>query len=89
LILRRIVRGLVHWHRLGTAIPDAGVVCDVMRWQIPPAFEPDFSWHTIAPDFVAYAYNHINDKDAHSFWLIRFSKHIVFTGHVSNRSGEA
>lgn len=89
LILRRIVRGLVHEHGLGTAIPDARVVCDVMRWIIPPTFEGDFTWRTIAPEFIAYAYNGINDKYAHSFWLIRFSKHILFFGSVSHETGEA
>ena len=42
LILRRIVRGLVHYHSLGTAIADDRVICDVMRFQIPDAFKHEF-----------------------------------------------
>ncbi|MGE0347873.1 hypothetical protein [Hydrogenophaga sp.] len=80
LILRRIVRGLSHEHRLGTAIPDSAVVSGVMRWIVPPAFEPSFSWHTIAPDFISYAYARVDES--HTFWLLRFSRHITFFASI-------
>lgn len=87
LILRRIFRGLSHEHGLGTAIPDSLVVCGVMRWLVPPSFEPEFTWHTVAPDFIAYGYARIDP--AHTFWLLRFSKHILFFGSVERVTGEA
>lgn len=89
LILRRIVRGLAHKHGIGTSIPDAQVTCDVMRWLVPPAFEDEITWHTIAPGFITYGYKRFNDQDAHSFWLIRFSKHVLFFGRVGSQSGNA
>lgn len=89
LILRRIIRGLVHEHKLGTAISDDRVVCRVMRWLVPPAFEAEFTWHVIAEDFVRYAYSRPDEESMHSFWQVQFSKHIVFSGFVANENGEA
>lgn len=83
LILRRIVRGLCHYHELGSAISDIRVFCDVMRFKVPEAFQPEFRWHEIAPDFCRYGYAIIRDDTLHSFWLLQFSKHIEFFGTIS------
>lgn len=82
LILRRIVRGLCHEHQLATFVQDDEVLCDVMRWQVPPAFEEALTWYTIGADFFRYAYAAVNEESIHSFWLLHFSKHIVFFGVV-------
>jgi hypothetical protein len=82
LILRRIVRGLCHFHELGTAIADDRVRCDVMRFIVPEEFRSQFTWQEIAPDFCRYAYAIVDDSDLDSFWLIRFSNHIEFVGIV-------
>ena len=89
LILRRIVRGLIHKHRLGTAIADERVSCKVMRWMVPPAFESEFTWYVIADDFVRYAYARSDEESIHSFWLVRFSSHIAFFGFVATENSEA
>ena len=83
LILRRIVRGLAHYHELGTAIADSRVTCGTMLWEVPPAFEKDFTWHKIDTDFIAYAYAKLDEPELHSFWLLRFSRHILFFGYVT------
>lgn len=88
LILRRIVRGLAHAHGLGTSIPDTRVKCDVMRWLVPPTFENEMAWHTIAPAFIEYGYKTVNDQEIHSFWLIRFSKQLLFFGRVGSEVGD-
>lgn len=82
LVLRRIVRGLCHHHGLGSAIADARVACDVMLWKIPDQFQSEITWHDVGPDFFRYGFSLINDNQLHSFWLIRFSKHIEFFGIV-------
>jgi|SRR5450830_127357 len=84
LILRRIVRGLIDEHKLGTSISDERVYCDVMNWQIPPAFEADFYWHIISDGFFQYAYSIPGDASMHSFWLLHFSKNLLFFGAVEN-----
>lgn len=83
LILRRIIRGLCHYHKIGTAIADDRVFCHIMQFQIPESFKFDFCWHEISPGFCCYAYAIINDNNLHSFWLIRFSQHIEFFATIS------
>lgn len=83
LILRRIVRGLCHQHRCGSAIADVRVLCNVMQYTVPEAFQREFTWHEIAPDFCRYGYAVIGDDRLHSFWLIRFSKQIEFFGAIA------
>ncbi|MCJ7600806.1 MAG: hypothetical protein MUO63_04785 [Desulfobulbaceae bacterium] len=83
LILRRIVRGLCHHHGFGSTISDARVLCDVMLYLVPEAFQSEFTWHEIAPEFCRYGYKMICDESLHSFWLLRFSRHIEFFGTIS------
>ncbi|MDZ7862411.1 hypothetical protein [Acidovorax sp.] len=89
LVLRRIVRGLSHHHGLATAVPDQFVQCEEMRYVVPPVFENEFSWHTIAQDFITYGFTALDDEKVKFVWLIRFSKHIVFIGRVRNASSDA
>lgn len=89
LILRRIVRGLAHEHCLGTRIADSHVDCDVMKWIMPPAFEEEMTWHTIAPKFISYGYMKLDDEFAHSFWIVRFSEHIEFYGRIRSLASDA
>lgn len=90
LILRRIIRGLCHHHGLGTAIADNRVACDVPRLPFSEVLQSEFTWHEIARDFYRYGYANPGDDNFHSFWLIRFSKHIEFSGAIAaSRSGFA
>ena len=82
LILRRMVRGLAAKHELACAVPDSAVTCDAMLWGIPPAFETELSWHVIAPDFFSYAFVSDLEEPLHSFWLLRFSQHLLFFGAI-------
>ena len=89
LILRRIVRGLAAKHGIGHAVPDKAVTCSDMRWPIPPAFEAEFKWHTIAPDFFRYAYVSGLEEPLHSFWLLQFSRHLLFFGAIKTYRSDA
>lgn len=89
LVLRRIVRGLAAKHKVGYAIPDNAVTCNVMLWEIPPAFEPELSWHVVSPEFFRYAYATDIDETLHSFWLLRFSRHLLFYGVIERQRGDA
>lgn len=75
LILRRIVRGLCYHHGFGSAISDARVLCDVMRFRVSEEFQPEFTWHEISPNFFRYGYAIIRDDQFHSVWLLQFSTH--------------
>jgi len=83
LVLRRIVRGLCHFHELDSPVTDNRVLCDVMEFEVPEAFQPEFAWHEISLDFCRYGYTIVRSGTLHSFWLIQFSKHIEFFGAIS------
>lgn len=88
LVLRRIVRGLAAKHQVAHAIPDEAVTCGPMLWEVPPAFKQEFQWHEVAPEFFCYAYA-TNLDSMHSFWLLRFSRHLLFFGAVESDKGNA
>ena len=88
LILRRIVRGLAAHHGIAHAVPDKAVTCSNMPWHIPPAFEAEFERHTIAPDFFSYAYASCLEEPLHSFWLLKFSRHLHFFGAIERYRGD-
>ena len=88
LILRRIVRGLCYVHELGSPVADNRVRCDMMKYVVPEEFKPDFTWSEIAPGFFRYGYVFLNRDNLHSFWLLRFSKHLEFFGYVSGNEAD-
>ena len=88
LILRRIIRGLCYSNEVDAAIADDRVWCDVLRWRVPEALEPDFKWHEVATSFFSYSYAIIDDEKFHSLWRLRFSKRIEFIGIIM-QAGQA
>lgn len=82
MILRRIIRGLSHYHNLGTAISESSVEVGSMLWELPPAFEEEMSWYQLAPDFFTYGYCQIDDSEIRSFWQMNFSNHIKLFGII-------
>jgi hypothetical protein len=82
LILRRIVRGLCHHHRLDTPINDSRVYCDYMPYKIPIDVCFEMTWHELYPNFFSYGFFYAK-ANYHSWWILRFSKHIEFFGFVS------
>jgi hypothetical protein len=74
---------------LATAVSDELVECEALQFVVPPAFEEEISWHTIAPDFIAYGYVPLVESDFKVVWLIRFSKDIVFIGRIRSASRNA
>jgi len=84
LIFRRIVRGLCYIHDLGSPVADKRVITGTMIWKLPDEFEQEITWTVVAPDFFRYGYSLINKAGVHSFWLMKFSKHIELFGVVSS-----
>lgn len=48
MILRRIVRGLSHYHNIGSPIQDHLVEIGPMPYELPPAFEEEITWYQLA-----------------------------------------
>ncbi len=89
-VVRRTIRGLCHYHGLGTAIADCQVFAHVMRYAIPPAFWERFVPVNLGDDFCRYWYYDLRaeDPDHHSSWVIEFFGRTKFFAIVSaNEAG--
>jgi hypothetical protein len=85
LVVRKIVRGLCHYHKLGTAIADRRVVVDSHRETIPPGFYARFVEFDLGEDFCQYAFCDMRTDACkfHSVWVFCFYGHCKFVGFVS------
>lgn len=84
-VLRRTIRGLVHWHKLGTAIPDKRVFADVYRVPFAPEYHDRFTEVILDEDFCRYYYADLraDGEGYHSVWVIQFYRRGTFLGIVS------
>jgi hypothetical protein len=88
-VLRKVIRGLSHFHGVESAIGEQRVWVDVMKYRIPDNLSSQFVFHHREPDVCEYWYE-VNDTDKVSaFWLLRFFERRVFIGAVSTREGGA
>lgn len=82
-VARKVVRGLLHHHRFLTAVPEADVWVDVLRYHIPPAFEEEFVTPPASdPQVFGYRYWLSRESDIHSAWTLRFFESCTFLAVV-------
>jgi hypothetical protein len=81
-IVKKIVRGLSHEHKILSAVPESHVWVDVMKYQIPEKFLEQMSYDHREPDIVEYRYSVIEEDGIQSAWFITFFERITFVGIV-------
>jgi hypothetical protein len=84
-VVRKVIRGLCHYHGLATAVPDDAVFADVLAYEVPQAIAEELSLHHREMDIFNYRYSLIEDDLLHSGWLLTFFESRVFIGSVSPR----
>ncbi len=82
-VLKKIVRGLSHFHGLATAVPEERVWVDVMKYSIPDEFLAESQFHHRDPDVCEYWYEACDEAELSSIWLLKFFERRVFIGSVS------
>lgn len=84
LVIRKIIRGLCHYHGIATAVSDKRVWADILKYQIPPYLKENMKWFHIGPELLEYAYEITNDKELniHSAWYLRFYEQRKFVAFV-------
>jgi hypothetical protein len=87
-VVRKVIRGMCHHHRLLSPVTDGQVWADVQRFEIPPAFLAEMDTAHAEKDILKYRYCVIEDPDIHSSWLLTFYERTTFVGIVF-RSDEA
>jgi hypothetical protein len=82
-IIRKIVRGLCHFHGVGTAVEEHRVWVDVLKHKVPDEFLKDMPLLHCEPDVFQYRYQVLNDGGIHSWWLLTFFERTTFIGTVA------
>lgn len=87
-VVRKIIRGLSHFHNLETAVPDNRVWADVLRYEIPPEYLATMESHDRDPNIVSYKFNPLNEPgiEIQSAWVIKFFNSVNFIGFVVENS---
>jgi hypothetical protein len=71
-IVRKVVRGLCHYHKLLSPVFDEQVWADVQKFEIPPEFLKEMTSAHVEEDVLQYRFSVIEHPDIHSCWLLRF-----------------
>jgi hypothetical protein len=73
-IVRKVVRGLCHYHDLLSPVPDEQVWADVQKFEISPEFLTQMTSAHVEEDVLQYRFSVIEDPDIdiHSGWLLQF-----------------
>lgn len=83
-VVKKIVRGLSHHHKIMSAVPESGVWVDVMKYRVPDEFLSEMKYAHREQDIAEYRYSVIEDLGIQSAWLITFFARITFIGIVSS-----
>ena len=84
-VVRKIVRGLCHYHKIMSPVSDSRVWTDVLRYAIPKTILTQMEYIHREEDIVKYWYLMLNDPLIHSAWLFLFYESVKFIGLVSNK----
>jgi hypothetical protein len=82
LVVRKIIRGLFHYHKLGTAVAETHVWADVLKYLIPPDLKERLNWFHLGRDFVEYGFEATENPELNvrSAWYLRFYGQREFVG---------
>ncbi len=82
-IVKKIVRGLCHYHQVMSAVSENRVWVDVLKYQIPGEFLSEMAYEHREQDIAEYRYQVLQELGIHSAWVITFFQRIPFIGIVS------
>jgi hypothetical protein len=84
-IVRKVVRGLCHYHKLLSPVTDEQVWADVQKFEIAPEFLKEMTSAHVEEDVLQYRFGVIEDPDIHSGWLLQFFTRTPFLCIVYHR----
>lgn len=84
-IVRKVVRGLAHHHKVFPYVDEGRVFVDLMRFKVQKNFLDEMHVHHAGKEICEYKYSIVNDveRDIHSGWLITFLGRVQFIGIIS------
>jgi hypothetical protein len=82
-VLRKIVRGLAHYHGLGTAIPESRVWVDVLKHPLPEELLKSETFHHRDRQIFEYWFEQVQQDDIDSIWCLKFFEKRIFIASVA------
>lgn len=82
-VLRKIIRGVSHHHKVLTGVSDEQLWADVQRFAVPPEFLTEMRLAHADADIIEYRWAIFRgDEFLHSCWLLKFFERTPFIGVV-------
>lgn len=82
--VRKIVRGLSHYHNLLSPVNDDQVFADVKRSAFPEDIVNSFNYQHAEPDIMQYGFMTLEgDPHLHSVWVLQFFERTTFVATIS------
>jgi hypothetical protein len=85
-VLKKVIRGLSHFHGIESAVPEERVWVDVLKYHIPDELRAKVQFHHREPDIFEYWYQTYDDEELSSVWVLRFFEQRTFIGSISRFS---
>lgn len=86
-VVKKVVRGLSHYHNVMSAVPESRVWADVMKYRMPDEFIAQMTYAHREPDVAEYRYSVIEEVGIQSAWLMTFFERVTFIGIVASSEG--
>ena len=86
-IIKKVVRGLAHYHRVETAIPESRITADVLKFKIPDVVSRSIQYQHREADISQYWYDSPKHDEFSSIWLLKFFERRSFIAFVSHVEG--
>ncbi len=81
-IVRKVVRGLCHFHGFLPPVGDHRVRCDVLRFEVPEEMLSAMHYSHSEEDIFRYRYALLDDAALHSCWLLTFFQRTHFIAGI-------
>lgn len=82
-VVRKVIRGLSHYHGLASPVPDSNVWVDVLRFRIPDYLLDKMEHHHREKDIAEYRFEITSDPPIVSTWAITFYERVTFVGMLT------
>lgn len=83
-VIKKIIRGLCHYHKIEASISENRVWADVLKYRIPSALFKDMKSFDLGIKLLQYGYKVTmnNDPEINSYWYFKFYEKVEFIGIV-------
>jgi hypothetical protein len=81
-VLHKVVRGFSSFHDLESAVPEARVWADVLKYRLPEGLMTNLLSEHRLPDIFSYQYRRVDEPGLDSLWLLTFFEKRTFIAVV-------